>query len=84
MHSEGVAPPATPGIEVEVSSDKTSRPNVSNNKTKVSPHGYLVILPYVIYNLATHTPVYIPKGTIVAYADEDEPEMDCFKIAETY
>ena len=48
--------------------------------------GNLVTLPYVIYNLATHSPppIYIPKGTIVAYADEDEPKMDCFKIAETY
>ena len=61
MHSEGVAPQATPGIEVQVSPDKTSRPNVSNNKKKVSAHGNLITLPYVIYNLAAHTSIYIPK-----------------------
>ena len=53
-HSEGVAPPATPGVEVQVSPDKASNPNVSNNNTKVSTHGNLVTLPYVIYNLVTH------------------------------
>ena len=80
-HSEGVAHPATPGIEVQVSPDKTSRPNASNNKTTVSAHGNLVTLPYVIHNLAAHTPIYISKETIVVYADDDEPKMDCFKIA---
>ena len=28
--------------------------------------------------------MYIPKGTVIAYADDEEPEMDCFEIAETY
>ena len=41
-------------------------------------------IPYVIHNLATHGPIYIPKGTVIAYADNEEPEMDCFEIAETY
>ena len=41
--------------------------------------GNIVTLLYLIYNLATHTPIYIPKGTIVSYGDEYEPEMDCLK-----
>ena len=28
--------------------------------------------------------IYIPKGTVITYADDEEPEMDCFKIAEMY
>ena len=62
-HTEGVAPEATPGIEVQVSPDKMSRPNVSNIGIKVSADktltpdvcdmlkkssGNLVTLPYVI------------------------------------
>ena len=40
-------------------------------------------VPYVIHNLASHGPLYIPKGTVITYTDE-EPEMDCFKIAKSY
>ena len=46
--------------------------------------GDFIKIPYVIHNLTTHGPVYIPKGTVITYADDEEPEMDCFKIAETY
>ena len=81
LPTEGAASQTTPGIEVQVSPDTTFRLDVSNAKTKESAD---ITLPYVIYNLATHTPIYIPKGTIVAYADEDKPEMDCSEIAETY
>ena len=84
MHLEGVAPPATLGIEAQVSPHKALNPIASNSNTKVSACGNLVTLPYVIYNLVTHNPVYIPKGTIVAYAKKDEPKMDCFEIAKTY
>ena len=41
-------------------------------------------VPYVIHNLASHGPVYIPKGTVITYTDDEEPEMDCFEIAESY
>ena len=44
----------------------------------------LVKIPYVIYNLSVHEHVYIPKDTVVAYLDDEEPEMDCFEIAETF
>ena len=41
-------------------------------------------IPYVIHKLTTLGPVYIPKGTVITYADDEEPEMDCFEICETY
>ena len=41
-------------------------------------------IPYVIYNLDAHDHVYISKGTIVAYTDNEKPKMECFKIAETF
>ena len=41
-------------------------------------------IPYVIHKLTAHGPIYIPKGTVIAYADDEKPEMDCFKIAEMY
>ena len=41
-------------------------------------------IPYVIYNLDAHNHVYISKGTVVAYTDDEEPEMECFEIAETF
>ena len=33
-------------------------------------------IAYVIHNLATHGAIYIPKGTVITYADDEEPEMD--------
>ena len=44
----------------------------------------LLKLPYIIYNLDAHKSIYIWKGTVVAYANKDEPEVDCFEISETY
>ena len=41
-------------------------------------------IPYVIHNLTTHGPIYILQETVITYADDEEPEMDCFKIAEMY
>ena len=41
-------------------------------------------IPYVIHNLDAHNHVYISKGTVIAYTDNEEPEMECFKIAETF
>ena len=69
--------------ETEVSSDQTS----TNDEDETSDpllQGKSIKLPYVINNLDTHNSIYIQKGTVVAYADKDEPEVDCFKISETY
>ena len=46
--------------------------------------GNFIKVPYVIHNLASHGPLYIPKGTVITYTDDEEPEMDCFEIAKSY
>ena len=69
-------------VQTEVSCEEI----LSNNGLDTSPQltGDFIKIPYVIHNLTVHGPIYIPKGTVITYADDEEPEMDCFKIAETY
>ena len=69
--------------ETEVSSDQTPTSD-KDDTSDPSLQGKSVKLPYVIYNLDTHKSIYIQKGTVVAYANKDQPEVDCFKISETY
>ena len=69
--------------ETEVSSDQTPT-NDEDDMSDPSLLGKSVKLPYVIYNLDTHKSIYIQKGTVVAYANKDEPEVNCFEISETY
>ena len=40
-------------------------------------------ISYVIFNLLLDACIYIPKGTIVAHPDENEPEVDVIEVAET-
>ena len=42
-----------------------------------------VTIPYVIFNLSSDAHIYIPKGTIVACPDGNEPEVDVIEVAET-
>ena len=37
----------------------------------------------MIFNLSSDTHIYIPKGTIVAHPDGNEPEVEVIEIAET-
>ena len=69
-------------VQTEVSCEEI----LSNNGLDTSSQltGDFIKIPYVIHNLTAHGPVNIPKGTVIAYADNEEPEMDCFNIAETY
>ena len=47
--------------------------------------GHLVTLPYMLFTTSPHIPLStFPKKQLWLIADEDEPEMDCFEIAETY
>ena len=69
--------------EAEVSSHQTPT-NDEDDMSDPLLQGKSVQLPYVIYNLDNNKSIYIQKGTIVAYANKDEPEVDCFKISETY
>ena len=65
-------------VQTEVSCEEI----LSNNGLDASPQltGDFIKIPYVIHNLTTHGPIYIPKGTVITYADDEEPEMDCFEI----
>ena len=42
-----------------------------------------VTISYVIFNLSSDMHIYIPKGTIVAHPDQNEPEVDAIEVAET-
>ena len=65
-----------------MSSDKTLTQDKSDASGKLKQE--FIKIPYVIYNLDAHNHVYISKGTIVGYTDDEEPKMECFKIAETF
>ena len=56
-------------INTEVSADIILTPGILTASKKFD--GHLITLPYVIYILTAHTPIYIPKETIIAYADEE-------------
>ena len=63
-------------------------PRVRFNTTDVStlatqPTKNPVTIPYVIFNLSSDAHIYIPKGTIVAQPDGNEPEVDVIEVAET-
>ena len=62
----------------KVRSDATDTSLLSTNPTK-NP----VTIPYVIFNLSSETHIYLPKGTIIAHPDENEPEVDVIEVAET-
>ena len=63
-------------------SDKTLTYDKSDASGKSKQE--FIKIPYVIYNLDAHDHVYISKGTVIAYTDDEEPEMECFKIAEMF
>ena len=65
-----------------MSSDETLMQDKSDASGKSKQE--FIKIPYVIYNLDAHDHVYILKGTIVAYTDDEEPKMECFEIAETF
>ena len=77
----------TPYMDVkEVQTAVSCEEILSSNglDTSAQSTGDLIKIPYVIHNFAAHGPIYILKGTVITYADDEEPEMDCFEIAETY
>ena len=51
---------------------------MSTNSTKKP-----LTIPYVIFNLSLITHIYLPKGTIVACPDANEPKVDVIEVAET-
>ena len=76
-----VEPPvaeAQVSTNTKVRSDATNVSLLSTNSTK-NP----VTIPYVIFNLSLDAHIYLPKGTIIAHPDENEPEVDVIEVAET-
>ena len=72
----------TGDMQARVSCEEAS-PEDGPDASQQSSDDFIKV-PYVIHNLASHGPLYIPKGTVIAYTDDEEPEMDCFEIAESY
>ena len=71
--------PPVAGAQVSPHSKvRSSAADVSTQSTK-NP----ITISYVIFNLSSDLHIYIPKGTIVAYPDGSEPEMDVIEVAET-
>ena len=74
--------PPVVGVQVstntKVRSDATDVSLLSTNSTK-NP----ITIPYVIFNLSSDTHIYLPKETIIAHSDENEPEVDVIEVAET-
>ena len=62
----------------EASSDASDTLVLSTQSTK-NP----VTIPYVIFNLSSDTHIYIPKGTIIAHPNGNEPEVVVIEVAET-
>ena len=73
--------PPVAGVQVSINtklrSDTTDTSLLSTNSTK-SP----VTILYVIFNLSSDAHICLPKGTIIACPDENEPEVDVIEIAE--
>ena len=74
-------PPVT-GTQVsphpKVRSDATDASTLATQSTKTP-----VTIPYVIFNLSSDAHIYIPKGTVVAFPDGNEPEVAVIEVAET-
>ena len=74
--------PPVAGVQVstnpEVSSDASDTSILSKQSTK-NP----VTIPYVIFNLSLDTHIYIPRRTIIACPNGNEPEVDVIEVAET-
>ena len=68
--------------QVRVSCEETSLDDKLDASLQSSDD--FIKVPYVIHNLTSHGPMYLPKGMVIIYADDEEPEMDCFEIAESY
>ena len=82
MTSRSEQQPPVAGAQVstnpKVSSDASDMSVLSKQSTK-NP----VTIPYVIFNLSSDAHIYIPRGTIIAHPNGNEPEVDVIEVAET-
>ena len=81
MASRSEKQPPVAGAQVstnpEISSDASDASVLSKQSTK-----NLVTIPYVIFNLSLDAHIYIPKGTIIAHPNGNEPKVDVIEVAE--
>ena len=74
--------PPVAGVQVstnpEVSSNTSDASLFPTKSTKT-----LSLYSYVIFNLSLDAHIYLPKGTIVAHPDGNEPEVDVIEVVET-
>ena len=61
----------------KVSSGTSNMSVLSKQSTK-----NLVTIPYVMFNLSLDAHIYIPRGTIIAHHNGNEPEVDVIEVAE--
>ena len=73
--------PRAPAEGAKVSTGRNQEPDTPDTSTSEKKNP--VTIPYAIFNLATNSSIYIPKGAVVAHLDEAEAEMDCFEVAKT-
>ena len=73
-----------PVARAQVSPHPKVRSNVTDALTLATQSTQSpIIIPYVIFILSSEVHIYIPKGTIVACPDGNEPEMDVIEVTET-
>ena len=74
--------PPVAGAQVSTNHEvsfNTSDASLFSTKPTKNP----VTILYVIFNLSLDAHIYIPKGTIIAHPDDNEPEVDVIEVAET-
>ena len=82
MTSRSEQQPPVAGAQVSTNPELSSNAsNVSVLSTQSTKNP--VTIPYVIFNLSSDTHIYIPKGTIIAHPNGNEPKVDVIEIAET-
>ena len=62
----------------KVRSDATDTSTLATQSAKIP-----INILYLIFNLSSDAHIYIPKGTVVACPDGNEPEVDVIEVAET-
>ena len=73
--------PVPPAEGAKVSSNTKTRSDATDTSTSAGKNSVTIL--YVIFNLSLDAHIYIPKGTIVAHPNENEPEVDVIEVAET-
>ena len=79
MTSRSEQQPPVAGAQVSTNPKVSSNMSVLSKQSTENP----VTIPYVIFNLSLDAHIYIPRETIVACPNGNEPEVDVIEVAET-